>query len=64
MAGRRPGDAVTVWYDSASPAVAVLDKSPPARRTYYRNFAIIAGAVAIAAAVAAAIFIASIPAGE
>ena len=53
----RVGDEVTVWYDPLDPGTAVLDPTPPAGQTYYRNFAIgsAVGAVVLAGlAVAAA----------
>jgi hypothetical protein len=53
----RPGERVTVWYDPDSPATAVLDKTPPSRRIYYRNFALVAAGVATVATVAAAVVI-------
>ena len=54
----RPGDTVTVWYDPDLPATAVLDKTPPSRRTYYRNFALAAFGIAVVAAVATVVVIA------
>lgn len=56
-----PGQPVRVWYDPHSPGTAVLDKTPPSRQTYYlRRFALVAGAVAAVATVAAVMVIAGI----
>jgi len=56
----RPGQPVAVWYDADSPVTAVLDRTPPSRRIYYRNFALVAAGVAVVAAVAAVVVIASL----
>lgn len=57
----RPGEPVTVWYEPDSPATVVLNKTPPTQRTRYRRFTLVAGLVAVVAALSAITVIARLP---
>jgi hypothetical protein len=52
---RKPGEAVTVWYDPADPKTAVLDNAPPAGTAIYKWLTILLWVVAAVGGVAAAI---------
>ena len=53
IGGRKAGDKVVVWYDPVSPTTSALQRLAPAGAGFYPIAAIAAGAIAVAAVIAA-----------